>query len=572
MISRWRQIKAVYGGLILVVGLATGVRASHKDLTGKYAAFYRPLTKTECLEHALNRLTFGPRPGDFEIVQKQGLPKWIKVQLYPEKKPENTLLPQRLELYQTLRADSHEIYTHYPPPQLIRAFARGQGRLPDDPELRATVVSLGTQYREKEQGGELSSAIPSPEQWSSGSDLMRRNSMMAVNPESVVASDLAAGKLLRAIYSDHQLQEILVDFWFNHFNVFIGKGADHYLIPSYEREAIRPHVLGKFDDLLLATAKSPAMLFYLDNWQSVGPQTDARRPQGQRRAQRGLNENYGRELMELHTLGVDGGYTQKDVIEVARCFTGWTIQPPRKGGQFEYNDKVHDKGQKIVLGHLIPAGGGMSDGLTVLNILAHEPATAHFICRELAQKFVADDPPPALVNRMAKTFSTTDGDLRQVMQTMLKSPEFWSQGAFDAKVKTPFELVVSAVRVTNADVEGTYALASVVQRLGEPLYQKVDPTGYSNSNAEWVNSAGLLDRMNFALALTRNRIGGVRINALRWQDDPQLLAESLLQHEPSSQTMSAMKTVLKTNTRLDKAQTFSLIGGLVLGSPEFQRH
>ncbi len=221
--------------------------------------------------------------------------------------------------------------------------------------------------------------------------------------------------MLRAVYSNRQLEEQLDDFWFNHFNVFADKGADRYLVTEYERDAIRPHVLGKFRDLLEATAKSPAMLFYLDNWQSVGPNAPQPRGQGNK-AKRGLNENYGRELMELHTLGVDGGYTQKDVTEVARCFTGWTINQPQRGGKFVFNPRLHDNGEKVVLGVTIPAGGGESDGEKVLDILAHHPATAHFISKKLAMRFVADDPPAALVDRMAETFLKTDGDIRQVMR------------------------------------------------------------------------------------------------------------------------------------------------------------
>ncbi len=354
---------------------------------------------------------------------------------------------------------------------------------------------------------------------------LRRELILTVNPQNVVADDLIEGKLLRAIYSNHQLEELLVDFWFNHFNVFLNKGGERYLTPAYERDAIRPYVFGKFYDLLLATAKSPAMLFYLDNWQSVAPQTQRLNQKNRR----GLNENYGRELLELHTLGVDGGYTQQDVIEVARCFTGWTIANPRKGGGFEYNDKVHDKGQKIVLGHVIPSDGGMNDGLMVLDILAHHPSTAHFISLQLARRFVADNPPPSLINRMAQTFTRTHGDLREVMRTMLASGEFWSEGAYRAKVKTPFEMIVSAVRATNADVQSAYPLANEIQKLGEPLYRKIEPTGYSSANAEWISSAGLLERMNFALALAHNRLPGVEVNV------------------PEEE-------------------------GLAIGSPEFQRH
>ena len=343
---------------------------------------------------------------------------------------------------------------------------------------------------------------------------LRRELMLSVNPQGVVADDLMEGKLFRAIYSTHQLQELLVDFWYNHFNVFLNKGADRYLVPSYEREAIRPRVFGKFYDLLLATAQSPAMLFYLDNWQSVAPNSG--HPNAKNR--RGLNENYGRELLELHTLGVDAGYTQKDVVEVARCFTGWTIAGPRKGGGFEYNGKVHDTGRKVVLGHVIQAGGGMHDGLQVLKILAHQPSTAHFISLKLARRFVADDPPPSLVERMAHTFLKKDGDLREVMRTMLSSPEFWSEGAYRAKIKSPLEMVVSAVRATNADVQSAYLLANEIQKLGEPLYRKIEPTGYSSANAEWVNSSGLLGRINFAVALSDNRIPGVNVDTAGGQD------------------------------------------------------
>jgi len=339
----------------------------------------------------------------------------------------------------------------------------------------------------------------------------------------IIADKLAQEKLLRAIYSNRQLEELLVDFWFNHFNVNLNKGRDRYFTAAYEREAIRPYVFAKFYDLLLATAKSPAMLFYLDNWQSVAP----RPTRANATPKRGLNENYGRELLELHTLGVDGGYTQQDVIEVARCFTGWTITKGRPlsqsataasdDGQFAYNDKVHDKGQKLVLGHVIPAGGGMNDGLMVLDILAHHPSTARFISLKLAQRFVADDPPPSLVNRMAETFLKTHGDLRQVMRIMLDSGEFWSEGAYRAKVKTPLEIVASAARATGAQIDSADALAREVQRLGEPLYRKVEPTGYSTASADWVSSAGLLERMNFAVALAHNRVPGVTVSAADWE-------------------------------------------------------
>jgi uncharacterized protein (DUF1800 family) len=606
----------------------------------QYAAFSKPLSKQAQLRHALERLTFGPRPGELEQLQKQGLAKWIDAQLHPERLPEDRGLATRLAPLESLHMSIHDAYVHYPSPRMIAAFARGRDPLPEDPELRAIVVRLVDRYLERKQlqdasiGQEIKDPnddsdlepkfklrdLLSPEQietlrsgkpdekkrvleaippakrldfiyalhrperqqlFAVAPTSLRRDLMLAVNPQLVVASDLSEGKLLRAIYSTHQLQELLVDFWYNHFNVFLFKGADRYLVPSYEREGIRPGVFGKFSNLLLATAKSPAMLFYLDNWQSVGPDFDARRTPDQKK--RGLNENYGRELLELHTLGVDGGYSQKDVVEVARCFTGWTIAHPRKGGEFEYNDRVHDKGQKVVLGHIIPAGGGMNDGLKVLDIIAHHPSTAHFISLKLARRFVADDPPPSLVNRMAQTFSKTDGDLRRVMETLVTSSEFWSQGAYSAKVKTPFEMVVSALRATDADVSSATVLVNQLQRLGQPLYRKIEPTGYSSANSEWISSAGLLDRMNFALALTHNRVPGVTVNVAQWQtligSDPLQLARSILEADPSVSTRTAIEKTLKSpdlqrwvaqNAKAGSPQTPSLIAGLTIGSPEFQ--
>jgi uncharacterized protein (DUF1800 family) len=416
--------------------------------------------------------------------------------------------------------------------------------------------------------------------------VLRRKLQLFNSPQQVVASDLIEGKLLRAIYSNHQLEELMVDFWYNHFNVFLNKGGERYLVPAYERESIRPYVFGKFQDLLLATAKSPAMLFYLDNAQSVAPElTDNKSetlPKGL--AGRGLNENYGRELLELHTLGVNGGYTQSDVIAVARCFTGWTLSGPRKGDTFLFNDKVHDRGAKVVLGVKIAAGGGISDGLTVIDILAHQPATAHFLSLRLAQRFVADDPPPSLVNRMANTFEKTGGDIREVMRTLLSSPEFWSQGAYQAKVKSPFEMIVSAVRATDADVTSASVLGNILQRLGEPLYRKIEPTGYPSANAEWVSSAALLDRMNFALALAHNRVAGVKVNMDPWmamtRRDPLELARYLLEQNPTDQTRQAiekalgdpdLQTQLAANAKAGPPETPSVVAGLALGSPEFQR-
>jgi len=312
-----------------------------------------------------------------------------------------------------------------------------------------------------------------------------------------IVLELQQQKMLRAIYSTRQLQEVLVDFWFNHFNVDVRKGADRVLLTEYERDVIRPRVFGRFRDLLGATAKSPAMLFYLDNWTSGG--------------QDGLNENYGRELMELHTLGVDGGYTQKDVTEVARAFTGWTIERPRAGGGFRFAPRRHDEGTKVVLGHRIHAGG-QRDGEEVLDILARHPSTARFIATKLARRFVSDAPPAALVDRVAARFRETDGDLREAVRAILTSPEFFAAETVHAKVKTPFEFVISAVRATDADVRDARPLVRQLAELGMPLYQCQPPTGYKDTADAWVNTGALVGRMNFGLALTTNKVRGVVVS------------------------------------------------------------
>jgi uncharacterized protein (DUF1800 family) len=377
-----------------------------------------------------------------------------------------------------------------------------------------------------------------------------------LRPAQFLTGELQMSRILRAVYSERQLQEVMVDFWTNHFNVYAAKGADRWLLTSYDRDTIRPHTLGKFYDLLLADAQSPAMLFYLDNFQSVSPNAQlpqqrpraargplsvlmSNNPQQQRVQQqqrpRGINENYARELMELHTLGVDGGYTQKDVQEVARCFTGWTIFQPRGGGaaaaalmgrdardsagKFIFRPAVHDNGEKIVLGHKIPAGGGIKDGLMVLDIVAHHPATAKFIATKLVRRFVSDDPPPALVDRVAQTFLKTDGDIREVLKAIFFSPEFNSADAYRAKVKRPFELAVSAVRTLGADTNGGPQFHQWIARMGQPLYGFQTPNGYSDLAENWVNTGALLERMNFGLALVSNRIPGTRVDLSSFVSD-----------------------------------------------------
>ena len=586
-----------------------------------YSAFQHKLSKDEQVLQAVNRLTFGPRPGDVEEIQKLGVKKWIDLQLHPERIPENPALASKLEPLESLRLTQADAARNYPNPQMIRAIAVGREQMPEDPVTRAAVQRLLRRVRVKKDAPEaeqLDPVVPLEDLVSrdevrilnkgtldekravlasipenkiddfvialpqglrfqlmpAASAPLRRKLMLMNAPQQLISYDLIEGKLFRAILSNRQLEEELVDFWYNHFNVFIDKGSDRFLVPSYEREAIRPRVLAHFRDLLEATSLSPAMLFYLDNWESVAPETQKA---AKGKQVRGLNENYARELMELHTLGVDGGYTQKDVTEVARCFTGWTIRAPRDGGGFFFNEKVHDKGAKVVLGVTIPAGGGKQDGEKVIDILANHPSTARFISRKLAQRFIADDPPPELVEKMAKTFLGTHGDIRAVLRTAFTSKEFFSQGAYRAKVKSPFEMIVSAVRATGADVDFAFPLGNRLTQLGEPLYRKLEPTGYSNLGSEWMNSSSLLTRMNFALDLAQNRVQGSKVDTAAFDTDVAGVARRILFREISPETLAAIEKTLAEQNDKDKAKKSNaaarpgLIAGLVLGSPDFQR-
>lgn len=636
---------------------------------------------------ALNRLTFGARPGDVERVMAVGVDKWIDLQLHPEK-INNDALAARLDPLRTLRMGTREMVEDFPPPPLIKAVANGRFPVPSDPQERAIYAAQLVRYRQKQDQQQTAALQPAssnsgpngasddlraqrhqerqearadaeqitslppdqrlpailrlPEEDQqmllrslppngrqsllSGMDARQRETVLALqNPAQVVTQELMAGRLLRDIYSQRQLQEVMTDFWLNHFNVFAGKGVDRYLLTSYERDVIRPHALGKFKDLLIATAQSPAMLFYLDNWLSVGPDSDVARgiparrtpplrprvrmgpfgprlggvpfppPPRSRRIPRrpgknrnsGLNENYARELMELHTLSVNGGYTQQDVIEVAKVFTGWTIQQPFRGGGFFFNPRMHQPGDKMVLGHRIRQGGE-EEGLKVLDMLARNPATAKFICTQLAQRFVSDNPPPALLARMQSTFLKKDGDIREVLRAMFRSPEFWAPEAYHAKVKTPLEFVVSAVRASGAEVNDPQPLLQFLNRMGEPLYGCQPPNGYSLTAEAWVNSSALLNRMNFALALASGRLPGVEVGLQQLlgmpdvASDPRLVLAQLENHmldgEVSPQTQATiirqLDDPLVSQRRLDdppRPPNVGILAGLLLGSPEFQR-
>ncbi len=525
--------------------------------------------------HVLNRLGFGARPGDAERVKAIGVDKYIEQQLNPEK-IDDSASEARLQNLETLRMSTAELYERYPQPgQLVNQLQR-RGALPAELAQARDNRTKGAGAAPDANAAKSDDSMtadpkaktpaPSPAEQNPMNNAEYRRAMMQylkennLRPAQFLTGELQMSRILRAVYSERQLQEVMVDFWTNHFNVYANKGADRWLLPSYDRDTIRPHTLGKFYDLLAADAQSPAMLFYLDNVQSVSPNAQApqqrpgaargplagpgmpNNPQPQppaQRQRRGINENYARELMELHTLGVDGGYTQKDVQEVARCFTGWTIIAPRgagaaaqavmngpmaemartRAGSFVFRPGVHDNGEKLVLGHKIPAGGGMRDGLMVLDILSHHPSTAKFIATKLVRRFVADEPPAALVDRVTQTFMKTDGDIREMLRTIFYSPEFNSQDAYRVKVKRPFELVISAVRTIGAETNGGPQLHQWLQRMGQPLYGFQTPNGYADVAENWVNTGALLERMNFALALVSNRIPGTRVDLSRLMSD-----------------------------------------------------
>jgi uncharacterized protein (DUF1800 family) len=617
------------------------------------------LTPDEAILHALNRLAYGPRPGDIERIKQIGLAKWIDQQLDPNS-INDSVVDARLEIYPTLKLPTSQLLAEYPNPkqaakQKLKAQNQNANQQPgaaaaeiiardmqsktaaQDPaqqtakDADAPINAMAQQTDSSAKSANSSGTrmfaaspdAPSPMKLDPATRGAAQRDPLGMDPNAVpramsddskrpqrVVEELAMAKTIRAIYSERQLQQVMDDFWFNHFNVFAGKGEVKWYLTSYERDVIQPRAFGKFRDLVTATAQSPAMLFYLDNFLSADPnaaqrlaaqramrQQARRRPYGypprpqqqqaqNRGQQRGLNENYGRELMELHTLGVDGGYTQKDVTEVARAFTGWTIEKPREFPQFKFDERVHDPDPKIVLGKKIH-GGGIKDGEEVIALLSKNPNTARFISTKLARRFVSDAPPPALVDRMAKTFQKSDGDIREVLRTMIYSPEFWSRDAVRAKVKTPFELVVSSVRALGTDVDTPMPLVGWVGRIGEPLYQCQPPTGYSDKAETWVNTGSLLNRLNFSLALAGNKVRGSRsdVNSLLGTDSSNDAKAALdravqvfLGVQAAPNTVDTLQKQLENpqvvQAKLDdpvKQVDLGVVTGLVLGAPEFQR-
>ena len=545
------------------------------------------LTDDQRILHAINRLTFGPTPGAIAHVREIGIDRFINEQLQPETIDDSDLA-KRLEVVPTQRLASAELYQFYPPPQVAEQRANDKNAPP---------------------------VFGRPQQ---------------------ITGELVQQKIVRAVSSNRQLQEVLTDFWYNHFNVFAQKEAEQWLVTSYERDVIRPRVLGKFRDLLLATAESPAMLFYLDNWLSASPDSKQPRPAVPPRPQNaqpprpapgasqklpdgtmagpaeksvegtkidnrvtdsnalmngskqteqnkqsaaqnpqaqppnpqqpvrpparkpGINENYARELMELHTLGVDGGYSQKDVQEVARCFTGWTVDRPFQGGGFVFRPWMHDDGAKVVLGVTIPPGGGVNDGLRVIEILAKHPSTARFISKKLCQRFISDEPSAQLVERVAQVFLKTDGDIREVVRAIITSAEFNSAASFRAKIKSPLELVASAIRAIDGDTNGAPALHDWIRRMGEPLYQYAFPTGYGEDSAKWVNTGVFFNRINFAVALANNQINGTTY-------DPSRLVATDVTGNPD--TLTSQLSALIVHTELSAESLRAVRAGLVEQSP-----
>lgn len=716
---------AVRTGSFVIAGLVcclitdpAGARAKKEE---------KQIQGQERVLHALDRFTFGPRPGDVAAVEAMGLQKWFDRQLNPGS-IDDSALDARLSAFPAMKMSQAELMARYPTPQALRVMVRTGMPLPRDPVEHAIYAddiaryeaakakkaatdasnentmqsamakNTGEDVNAVSQGdGSSMASAASPEQ-KLYSDLntmevinlppvARMQRIVAMSPQEFIAfrkslkprdlraaeeglnpeqteifealqggprmvgAELLRSRMLRDIYSERQLQAVMTDFWLNHFNVYLRKNQNEpYLLPSFERDVIRPNALGKFEDLLVATAKSAAMLVYLDNWQSIGPNSvaaknaartaqRAKNPQARQALKdRGLNENYGRELMELHTIGVQcevsvdrpareldkscgKGYTQQDVIEVAKAFTGWTIDRPNDGAEYRFEVRRHEPGSKMVLGTKIH-DGGEKEGLQVLHILATSPATARLISMQLAIRFVSDTPPPALVERMTQAFEASDGDIRTVLRAMFDSPEFWSPEIYRAKVKTPIEFVVSAARASGVDVTNAQPLVDSVNRLGMPLYGMQTPNGYSWKADGWVNTGDLVDRMNFALILSSDRMNGVQtdwrgllngseLNLQRTSDNADasaaakektleklLLGQSASDHTretvlqqfrntatqddatkqfplapnqqgPTVKVLNAGISVRQLNALEDREA--ELMAGLLIGSPEFQR-
>ena len=490
--------------------------------------------------HVLNRLAYGPRPREVDRVARAGVMRWIEQQLAADGLRDDQVTA-RVREFKVLGYDREALAERYMNAQRERQrMQREMAETGDSVRPRGA----GPMREFRELGGELQ--------------------QLAV---------------VRALFSERQLNEVMVDFWTNHFNVFIGKGADRFLMPSYIEETIRPRALGRFEDLLVATAQSPAMLFYLDNAQSIAPGSKPPFPPAQRRGgqgvRTGINENYARELLELHTLGVDGGYTQHDVIEVARIFTGWSIARPREGAGFVFRDWAHAGGDKIVLGTTFRTGA-LDEGLRLLRFLANHRATMHHVSAKLCARFVADNPPDGCVDAAVAAWQRTGGEMRAVLRAIFTAPDFWAPQAMRTKVKTPLEFLVSAARATGAQPDETVRLAQVLRFLGQPLYLQAAPTGYGETEATWVNSGALLGRMNVAVGLAAGRLPGVAVDldsiVPLTRDAAQLVNDVNATVLAGIMTPHTRTVILQQLADIgDARQARALAVGLALGSPEFQK-
>ena len=584
----------------------------------------KALTDDQKIIHVLNRLGFGARPGDVEKVRAMGLQKYIAQQLSGAS-IDDSIAESKVKDLEVFGMSTADVFAKYPNPAgLLRQLEGGrrgaaEQRRGDTAKSDAEKGDTAKSDAEKMPQEQLQSGMPTDEQRERRQKLQALYREYDLRPANQIMPQITANRVLRAVYSERQLQEVMVDFWQNHFNVFSGKAAVRWYIPSYERDVIRKNALGNFKDLVVGTAQHPAMLFFLDNFQSMAPNsqmggagnnrlrqqlqngnvnprmrerikqrqglTDAELDQrikqaqtvGQRQAERGINENYARELMELHTLGVDGGYTQKDIVEVARAFTGWTIADPRgyrrsaadsikgtedrrlarlqraagvpddvESGEFYFNDRWHEKGAKLVLGQKVDAGG-VKDGLKVIDILVNHPSTAKFIARKLAVKFVSDNPSEALVNRVADAFSRSSGDIKTTLRALFTDKEFFAAENYRAKIKTPFELAVSSIRALGANTNGGPGMLAMLNKLGEVPYGYQAPTGYPDTAEDWVNTGALLERLNFAIAVASNRIPGTRVDLKNFEskDRSKILNSAIAQILDGDVSAATRATLLK---------------------------
>jgi uncharacterized protein (DUF1800 family) len=545
-----------------------------------------PLDDAARARQAVSRLTFGARPSDVAEAQRMGVDHWIDRQLHPETIPD-PVADSVLDRLEITHKTAFELAADHPQPaEFGLALAAQTAR--DSAAMRATMASIESAPASVQLAAMRAQAEATNERAERGQRLsLARNA---------VQRELVPSLIIRAELSERQLLEVMTDFWENHFSVNGENTFSPLSLVDYDH-AIRARALGKFRDLLGAVAKSPAMLYYLDNYQSVvdslhpnptewaleqrraahPPLGDTSLVHGIHRRRVGINENYARELMELHTLGVDGGYTQHDVQEVARCLTGWGFDDIQYGGQFAFHEALHDAGEKVVLGVRIPGGRGIEDGEEVLDILARNPSTARFIARKLVVHFVSDSAPPALVDRAAETFRRTDGDIREVLRTILRSAEFDSRAAYRAKVKTPFELVASILRVMNAAPDTTRATSQLVAQLGQPILGRATPDGWPDQAAAWMNTGALMNRINLGVRVGANQIAEAtltgwkprqQIDALDGEQQVDAVVESVLGGDASAETRRAMLAVQSPPHSLRRVGDLLAVA---IGSSDFQR-